>query len=104
VGVRLSADSPRARTIATLAEAGGADYLSFALGDRRRTSAPTDRASAAVEEAAIGRLMFESGVPRIATSRVVDVETAEQLLAGGRAEAIGMTRADRGSRAARQGS
>jgi 2,4-dienoyl-CoA reductase-like NADH-dependent reductase (Old Yellow Enzyme family) len=94
VGVRLSADSPRALTIATLAEDGGADYLSFALGDSSTYLGSTGIVPPPpVEEAAIGRLTFESRVPRIATSRVVDVEKAEQLLADGRAEAIGMTRA-----------
>jgi NADPH-dependent 2,4-dienoyl-CoA reductase/sulfur reductase-like enzyme len=48
-----------------------------------------------VEEAAIARYTgpFAVGLPRIATSRVLDVETADQLIAGGVAEAVGMTRA-----------
>src|SRR4029077_14944977 len=35
----------------------------------------------------------EPPLPRIATSRVVEAERAEQMLAEGRAEAVGMTRA-----------
>jgi 2,4-dienoyl-CoA reductase-like NADH-dependent reductase (Old Yellow Enzyme family)/thioredoxin reductase len=94
VGVRLSADSPRARTIAALAEAGGADYLSFALGDSSTYLGSVGIVPPPpVEQAAIAPLTFESRLPRIATSRVADVETAQRLLADGRAEAVGMTRA-----------
>jgi NADPH-dependent 2,4-dienoyl-CoA reductase/sulfur reductase-like enzyme len=94
LGVRLSADSPRARTIAALAEAGGVDYVSFALGDSSTYLGSTGIVPPPpVEEGAIAPLMFESRLPRIATSRVVDVETAERLLADRRAEAVGMTRA-----------
>jgi 2,4-dienoyl-CoA reductase-like NADH-dependent reductase (Old Yellow Enzyme family) len=94
LGVRLSADSPRARTVAALAEAGGVDYLSFALGDSSTYLGSTGIVPPPpVEEGAIAPLMFESRLPRIATSRVVDVETAERLLTDGRAEAVGMTRA-----------
>lgn len=94
LGVRLSADSPRARIIATLAEAAGVDYLSFALGDSSTYVGSVGIVPPPpLEEAAIASLTFESRVPRIATSRVVDVEPAERLLGEGRAEAVGMTRA-----------
>jgi 2,4-dienoyl-CoA reductase-like NADH-dependent reductase (Old Yellow Enzyme family)/thioredoxin reductase len=94
LGVRLSADSPRARAVAALAEDAGVDYLSFALGDSSTYLGSVGIVPPPpVEQAAIGALTFESPVPRIATSRVIDVEVAERLLADGRAEAVGMTRA-----------
>ncbi len=105
VGVRLSADSPRARTIAALAEAGGADYLSFALGDSSTYLGSIGIVPPPpVEEAAIGRLTFESRLPRIATSRVVDVETggAAARRRPGRGDRDDPC-ADRRSRAAPQG-
>ncbi len=94
LGVRLSADSPRARAIASLAESAGVDYLSFALGDSSTYLGSVGIVPPPpVEEAAIGPLTFVSHLPRIATSRVVEAERAERMLAEGRAEAIGMTRA-----------
>lgn len=94
LGLRISADSPRARTIASLAESAGVDYLSLALGDSSTYVGSVGIVPPPpVEEAAIGPLTFESSLPRIATSRVVDIETAEWLIADGRAEALGMTRA-----------
>jgi len=94
LGVRLSADSPRARTIAELAVAEGADYVSMALGDSSTYLGSVGIVPPPpVEEAAIAEVLFEAGLPRIATSRVVDVELADELVAAGRVEALGMTRA-----------
>ena len=94
VGVRLSADSPRAPAIAALAEEEGADYLSLALGDSSTYLGSVGIVPPPpVEEAAIGALTLESRLPRIATSRVVSVEEAARLIEEGRAEAVGMTRA-----------
>ena len=94
LGVRLSADSPRARTIAELAVAEGADYVSMALGDSSTYLGSVGIVPPPpVEEGAIAEVLFEAGLPRIATSRVVDVELADELVAAGRVEALGMTRA-----------
>ena len=95
LGVRLSADSPRARTIAALAEAGGADYLSFALGDSSTYLGSTGIVPPPpVEEAAIAQADRSS---RPAADRDLAGgrrrDEAERLLADGRAEAVGMTRA-----------
>lgn len=96
VGVRLSADSERAAGVAELLAQEGVDYLSLALGDSSTYLGSVGIVPPPpVEEAAVagatGR--FDVGLPRIATSRVADVEVAERLLAEGRAEALGMTRA-----------
>jgi 2,4-dienoyl-CoA reductase-like NADH-dependent reductase (Old Yellow Enzyme family)/thioredoxin reductase len=94
VGVRLSADSPRAGAIARFAEQEGADYLSLALGDSSTYLGSVGIVPPPpVEEAAIAKAAFEAALPRIATSRIVDVERADRMLAEGRAEALGMTRA-----------
>jgi 2,4-dienoyl-CoA reductase-like NADH-dependent reductase (Old Yellow Enzyme family)/thioredoxin reductase len=94
VGVRLSADSPRARTIAELAVVEGADFVSLALGDSSTYLGSVGIVPPPpVEVAAIARRLFGAGLPRIATSRVVDVEVADRLIAEGRVEAFGMTRA-----------
>ena len=96
VGIRVSADSPRAALLAELATAERVDYLSAALG---RSSSylgsslivppPPVGENAVTEPAAsLGR-----GVPLIATSRIVDVDAAERLLASGVVDAVGMTRA-----------
>jgi 2,4-dienoyl-CoA reductase-like NADH-dependent reductase (Old Yellow Enzyme family)/thioredoxin reductase len=93
LGVRVSADSPRGREIVD-AVAGTVDYVSLALGESSTYLGSVGIVPPPpVEEAAIARLAFEAGVPRIATSRVVDVEVAERLVAETRAEAVGMTRA-----------
>jgi len=94
LGVRLSADSPRARTIAELAVAEGADYVSLALGDSSTYLGSVGIVPPPpVPEAAVLELLFEAGVPRIATSRMLDVELADRLVGEGRVEALGMTRA-----------
>jgi 2,4-dienoyl-CoA reductase-like NADH-dependent reductase (Old Yellow Enzyme family)/thioredoxin reductase len=94
LGVRLSADSPRAQTIAELAVAEGADYVSLALGDSSTYLGSVGIVPPPpVPEAAIAELLFQAGLPRIATGRVVDPELADRLVAEGRVEALGMTRA-----------
>lgn len=96
VGVRLSADSPRAGQIAELAGSAGADYVSAALG---RSSSylgsslivpppPVAENAVAAALAGLSRLL-----PLIATSRIVDVTAAERIVASGAADAVGMTRA-----------
>jgi 2,4-dienoyl-CoA reductase-like NADH-dependent reductase (Old Yellow Enzyme family)/thioredoxin reductase len=96
VGVRLSADSQRAHGAAGLLAAEGVDYVSLALGDSSTylgsvgiAPPPPIPEDAIVEPA----LRFAGVVPRIATSRIVDPLSAERLVAAGRAEAVGMTRA-----------
>jgi 2,4-dienoyl-CoA reductase-like NADH-dependent reductase (Old Yellow Enzyme family)/thioredoxin reductase len=96
VGLRVSADSPRAATIVELALQEGADYLSLALGDSSSYLGSVGIVPPPpVEEGAIADRTgpFAVGLPRIATSRVVDVEAADRLVAAGVAEALGMTRA-----------
>ncbi|MCS7006561.1 MAG: FAD-dependent oxidoreductase, partial [Gaiellaceae bacterium] len=96
LGVRVSADSPRAPAIAETAVAEGVDFLSAALGDSStylgsaRIVPPPP-----VEEDAIASLAsgFRLGPPLIATSRVVDPARAAALVAEGIADAVGMTRA-----------
>ncbi|HXY80366.1 MAG TPA: FAD-dependent oxidoreductase [Gaiellaceae bacterium] len=96
VGVRLSADSERAAHVAGLLADEGVDYVSLALGDSSTylgsvgivPPAPVDEDAVAQPAA-----RFEGGPPRILTTRVVDPATAERLIADGRAEAVGMTRA-----------
>lgn len=96
LGLRLSADSPRAGAVVDPAVEEGVDYLSLVLGDSSTYLGSVGIVPPPpVEEAAIARYTgpFAVGLPRIATSRVLDVETADQLIAGGVAEAVGMTRA-----------
>jgi 2,4-dienoyl-CoA reductase-like NADH-dependent reductase (Old Yellow Enzyme family)/thioredoxin reductase len=94
LGVRLSADSPRAPTIAELAVAEAADYVSLALGDSSTYLGSVGIVPPPpVPEAAIAQSLFAAGLPRIATGRVVDPAVADRLVAEGRAEALGMTRA-----------
>lgn len=96
LGVRLSADSPRAALIAEVAGAEGVDYLSAALG---RSSSylgstmivpPPPVVENVVAEALAG---IARTAPLIATSRIVDVASAERLVASGVVDAVGMTRA-----------
>jgi 2,4-dienoyl-CoA reductase-like NADH-dependent reductase (Old Yellow Enzyme family)/thioredoxin reductase len=96
LGVRLSADSPLAGRIAEAARAAGVDYLSAALGHSSSYVGSTrivppppveTSAIAAPARSLAGRL------PLIATSRVVDPEEADRLVAEGVADAVGMTRA-----------
>jgi 2,4-dienoyl-CoA reductase-like NADH-dependent reductase (Old Yellow Enzyme family) len=95
LGVRLSADSEAARAV--VAElAPRVDYLSLALG-----GSSTYRGSSGivppppVGENAIAELTapFLGGPPVVATSRIVDPVEADRLLAEGRCDATGMTRA-----------
>jgi len=96
VGMRLSADSARAEGVAGLLADDGVDYLSLALGDSSTYLGsvgivpPPPVPEAAVAPSTAG---FAVGVPRIATSRIRDVEVADRLLAEGVADAVGMTRA-----------
>jgi 2,4-dienoyl-CoA reductase-like NADH-dependent reductase (Old Yellow Enzyme family)/thioredoxin reductase len=96
LGLRLSADSPRAGAVVEPAVDEGVDYLSLVLGDSSTYLGSVGIVPPPpVEEAVIARHTgpFAVGLPRIATSRVLDVEAADQLVADGAAEAVGMTRA-----------
>src|SRR5581483_8022341 len=92
VGVRLSGDSPRAPA---LAQAADADYLSLAIGESSTYLGsvgivpPPPLARDAVDLVAAG---FRAPAV-ILTSGVVDPAVAERLIAQGRADAVGMTRA-----------
>ena len=96
LGVRLSADSPRAARIAAVATAEGADYLSLALGDSSTYLGsvgivpPPPRTDARIAE---GARTLPSGLPRILTGRIADLEVADRLIGEGIADAVGMTRA-----------
>ena len=95
LGVRLSADSVAAQGVAHEL-AGRVDYLSLALGE-----SSTYRGSTAIvpppplPENAIATFTesFRVGPPIIATSRIVDPVEADRLIAEGKADAVGMTRA-----------
>jgi 2,4-dienoyl-CoA reductase-like NADH-dependent reductase (Old Yellow Enzyme family) len=95
VGVRLSADSAAARAIApTIAPL--VDYLHVALGNSSTFDgcvgivppppAPPNAIAGWTEP-------FRLGVPLVATSRVLDPDDADRLIAVGAADAFGMTRA-----------
>jgi 2,4-dienoyl-CoA reductase-like NADH-dependent reductase (Old Yellow Enzyme family) len=96
LGVRLSADSDRAPAIAQLMRSVDVDYISIALGD-----SSTYRGSVGIVPPAPIRenvvadhaLAFRFGPPLIVTSRIVDAIAADGLIAAGRADAVGMTRA-----------
>ena len=96
LGVRLSADSPRAVLIAELAASEGVDYVSAALG---RSSSYLSSSLIVPPPPVVENAVAESlaGLPRsvslVATSRIVDVAAAERLVASGVADAVGMTRA-----------
>ena len=96
VGVRVSADSKRASAIARAAAEEEVDYLSLALGDSSTYVGsvgivpPPPRTFETIAESA-GNLA--NGLPSIATSRIVDVETADRVIGAGIAAAVGMTRA-----------
>jgi len=95
LGLRLSADSPAARAIAPRV-VGLVDFLHLAIGHSatflRSTGIapppPTPRNAAA---ALTGP--FRLGVPVLATTRIVDPDEADALIASGVADAVGMTRA-----------
>jgi 2,4-dienoyl-CoA reductase-like NADH-dependent reductase (Old Yellow Enzyme family)/thioredoxin reductase len=95
IGVRLSADSPAARAIVPdLAER--VDYVHVALGDSSTYLGSTGIVPPlpTVENAiAEWTRPFRGGVPLVATSRIVDPEEADRLIAEGVTDAVGMTRA-----------
>ena len=95
VGVRLSADSAPAQAIAAEL-AGRADYVHVALGDSSTYLGSVGIVPPPpVTENAIAAHVapFRVGVPLFATSRVVDPLEADRLVAKGRVDAVGMTRA-----------
>ena len=94
LGVRLSADSEAARAIApTVAPL--VDYLHLAIGNSATfvgstgiaPPPPTPRNAAPLTEP------FRLGPPVLATTRIVDPAEADDLIASGVADAVGMTRA-----------
>jgi 2,4-dienoyl-CoA reductase-like NADH-dependent reductase (Old Yellow Enzyme family)/thioredoxin reductase len=95
LGVRLSADSQAAQAVAGEVAA-RVDYLSIALG-----ASSTYRGSTGivppppVPENAISAQAapFRLGPPLVATSRIVEPVEADRLVAEGRCDATGMTRA-----------
>jgi 2,4-dienoyl-CoA reductase-like NADH-dependent reductase (Old Yellow Enzyme family)/thioredoxin reductase len=95
LGVRLSADSPAAQAVAGEVAA-RVDYLSVALG-----ASSTYRGSTGIvppppmpENAIAAQAApFRVGPPLVATSRIVDPVEADRLVAAGRCDATGMTRA-----------
>jgi 2,4-dienoyl-CoA reductase-like NADH-dependent reductase (Old Yellow Enzyme family)/thioredoxin reductase len=95
LGVRLSADSEAAAAVVGEVAA-AADYVSVALG-----ASSTYRGSTGIvpppplPENAIAALTapFRVGPPLVATSRIVDPVEADRLVADGRCDAAGMTRA-----------
>jgi 2,4-dienoyl-CoA reductase-like NADH-dependent reductase (Old Yellow Enzyme family)/thioredoxin reductase len=95
LGVRVSADSEAAARVAPeLAEL--VDYVSIALGDSSTYRGSTGIVPPPpVEESAIASFAepFRVGPPLVATSRIVDPEAADRLIASGKADAVGMTRA-----------
>ena len=107
VGVRLAADertpdgfdAPACAELAgRLCDTGLVDFASFVLGHSATYAAsswivpppPLERAAIA-EPLEVVRPAV--GVPVVATTRVVDLADAEALVAGGLADAVGMTRA-----------
>jgi 2,4-dienoyl-CoA reductase-like NADH-dependent reductase (Old Yellow Enzyme family) len=108
VGVRLAADEIAPDTdgpeaCAEMAErlsAGGlVDFVSMALGHSASYAGSTWIAPPPPEpeDAIVEHLAEPSGgpmaVPLVATTRIVDLEHAEAIVAGGRAQLVGMTRA-----------
>lgn len=95
LGVRLSADLPAAQE-AFRALAGHVDYVSLALGESSTYRGSTGIVPPPpVPENAIEPYLepFRGVHPIVATSRVLDPLAAERLVAEGRADAVGMTRA-----------
>jgi len=95
IGVRLSADCGPAREVVGELR-GRADYIHLAVGDSSTylgsigivPPPPTDE-----NECAKWTEPFHVGPPVIATSRIVDPEAADRLIADGVADAVGMNRA-----------
>jgi 2,4-dienoyl-CoA reductase-like NADH-dependent reductase (Old Yellow Enzyme family)/thioredoxin reductase len=95
VGIRLSADSEAAQAVAGEL-AGLVDYLSLAVGESSTYRGSTGIVPPPpVPENVIGSLTdpFRVGPPLIATSRIVDPAEGDGLIAEGRCDAVGMTRA-----------
>lgn len=96
LGVRVSADSPAGLAIAEAASAEGIDYISIALGESSTYLGSVGIVPPPpVEEDAVARHAgpFHLGPALVATSRIVDPQRAERLLADGIVDAVGMTRA-----------
>ena len=107
VGVRLSADelAPEGMDAAACAElagelcAGGqVDFASFVLGHSAYFASsswivPLPPASPDALAGPLAAVRAAVDVPVIGTTQVVDVRAAERLVAGGTADAVGMTRA-----------
>jgi 2,4-dienoyl-CoA reductase-like NADH-dependent reductase (Old Yellow Enzyme family)/thioredoxin reductase len=95
VGVRLSADSEAAQgVVGELARL--VDYVSVAVGESSTYRGSTGIVPPPpVPENLIGSLTdpFRVGPPLIATSRIVDPVEGDRLIAEGRCDAVGMTRA-----------
>ncbi len=95
LGIRLSADSAAARAIAPRLVA-LVDYVHLAIGNsatfldsiRIAPPPPTPRNTVADLTGP-----FKLGLPLLATTRIVDPAEADALIAGGAADAVGMTRA-----------
>ncbi|HZB06113.1 MAG TPA: FAD-dependent oxidoreductase [Thermoleophilaceae bacterium] len=95
LGVRVSADAGVTGAIVDELT-GRADYVSFALGDASTLAGavgivppPPVRHNAIADVADAHR----SALPRIVTSRIVEPAEADALIASGRGDAVGMTRA-----------
>jgi 2,4-dienoyl-CoA reductase-like NADH-dependent reductase (Old Yellow Enzyme family)/thioredoxin reductase len=96
LGIRVSGDSERGLAIAEAAVAEGVDYVSVALGDSSTYLGSVGIVPPEpVEEDAVAAHVtrFRLGPPLIATSRIVDPDRAERLIAAGLVDAVGMTRA-----------
>jgi 2,4-dienoyl-CoA reductase-like NADH-dependent reductase (Old Yellow Enzyme family)/NADPH-dependent 2,4-dienoyl-CoA reductase/sulfur reductase-like enzyme len=95
LGVRLSADSEAAAAIVGEVAA-SVDYVSVALGASSTYPGSTGIVPPPpVPENAVAALTapFRVGPPLMATSRIVDPVEADRLVADGRCDAVGMTRA-----------
>jgi 2,4-dienoyl-CoA reductase-like NADH-dependent reductase (Old Yellow Enzyme family)/thioredoxin reductase len=95
VGVRVSADAPVTRAIVEHLT-GRTDYVSFALGDASTLAGavgivpPPPMPHNAIADFADPH---HPALPRIVTSRIVEPADADALIASGRGDAVGMTRA-----------
>jgi 2,4-dienoyl-CoA reductase-like NADH-dependent reductase (Old Yellow Enzyme family)/thioredoxin reductase len=95
VGVRVSADAAVTGAIVDQLT-GRADYVSFALGDASTLAGAVGIVPPPpVPHNAIADVAHEHGPtpPRIVTSRIVEPAEADALIAAGRGDAVGMTRA-----------
>jgi 2,4-dienoyl-CoA reductase-like NADH-dependent reductase (Old Yellow Enzyme family)/thioredoxin reductase len=95
LGVRFSADSQAAQAVARDVAA-RVDYLSVALGASstyRGSTGIVPPPPVAENAIAAQAAPFRVGPPLVATSRIVDPVEADRLIAGGRCDATGMTRA-----------